>query len=99
MALVLTGHAQVRMAGRGISVRKIEAVLAWGRDVPVGSGASSITLPRDAAAEMVREGFSPKFVDTLRRVAVVVGGGEVVVTAMLLSNSNRSRRRYLRGGR
>ncbi len=92
----MTTHAQLRAQGRGISPADIEAVLAWGCEVPVGGGAWGVTLSRRTAAEMAAEGAPRAWIDTLQRVAVVVAQDDAVVTVMRMGRPDRARR-YRRG--
>ncbi|WP_377811141.1 hypothetical protein [Azospirillum sp. A29] len=93
---VMTAHARLRIDERGISPVDIETVLTWGRELPVGGGARSVTLSRHAAAELAAEGTPRSQINALRRMAVVVAADGDVMTALWMWRSKRSRR-YRRG--
>lgn len=97
MDLVMSRHAERRAQQRGISRDEIEALVSWGRPVPVGGGASSYTLTRAMAAGLAAEGVPAAAIERLPLRVVVVAGDGRVVTVAVLRRSGRGQRRYRHG--
>lgn len=90
--IMLTRHAQTRLQQRGVPYRVLRLLLAHG-DVTVhaGEGCENVTLSREAAQGLVREGFNPDDVAKARRVAAVLGQNGVA-TVLYPTKRGRGRR-------
>lgn len=81
-SIVLSQHAQGRIAQRGLSLNEIQLIRDYGESRQAGEGARKFALSRRSVREL-REDFSNlsrRRLDLLRR-AYVVATDSVVVTA------------------
>jgi hypothetical protein len=98
----ISAHGRARCRQRGTTHRTLMAVLTWADvDVPVGSGASALSVSADAAKEMLGEGIAPQLIDRARNRMVVTA--EAVVLTLIVGRGPRScryrRRMRSRSGR
>lgn len=98
MGTINTRHSEKRARQRGIRKDDLETLLTWGDvEAQVGDGAVSITMSRQAIAELKAEGVPPAKLSKLDKLAVVMTDDGMVKTVMVLRNSGRDKRRYRRG--
>ena len=94
MEPTITDHAKVRMNQRGVQAETIRTVIQFGdRRIFVGAGCQSISVSRNQACQLVKDGeITPTMVDRLANLCVVVANdNDAVVTVVRPSNRKAAR--------
>src|SRR5665811_2362346 len=98
MELRITNHGLQRMSQRGVRASTVQTVIQFGdRRVPVGDGCISVSVSRNAACELAKEGeISPQTADRLANVCVLVANDNEAVVTVVRPNNNRASRSYMK---
>lgn len=95
----LSMHARRRCAQRGTSGQVFATCDEWAdREVPVGRGATALSLSRDAAREMRAEGVPSDIVDRALRRTIVQASGRAVTVIVGRERRGRHYRHHIRPG-
>ena len=95
MSLTCTEHATSRLRQRGTPNDVLKTLLDWGDiSVPVGGGASSISISNARLREMASEGVNRQMLERLKGRAAIVGSDGAVITYMSISSSGNRRYRH-----
>lgn len=78
--LAHTGHAQQRMAQRGIRPEAVDLVLAYGTDMPAGNGCSRRELHTIDALALLRGGLPLALVEQGMRLVLILNPSEQMIT-------------------
>ena len=97
MELTVTDHAVKRMAQRGVRPSTVQTVIQFGDgQIPVGDGCVSISVSRETACDLAKEGeISPTMVDRMANLVVVVANDNDAVVTVVRPKNRKAARSYL----
>jgi hypothetical protein len=94
----ISAHGRARCRQRGTSNQTLAALLEWADvEIPVGAGATALSMSSQAEDEMHVEGLAPQLIDRARRRALVEADGKIITVIVGRRAGSRRYRRALCG--